>query len=194
MLDNCEHVIGAAAEMVEAALRAGPSVQIIATSREPLRVEGEWIYPVPPLYVPAADAAPNADLLLHGAVRLFVDRACAAEPHFAADDPAAALIASICRRLDGIALAIELAAARAVALGIEELAARLDGRFHVLTHGRRTALPRQQTLRATMDWSYDLLPNFEKAVLRRLAVLPRRVYHGGCWQRYRRRGYSRFRS
>ena len=142
---------------------------IIATSREPLRAEGEWVYPVPPLAVPAADAESD-DPLRYGAVRLFVERARAAEPHFAPDRAAWRCIAAICRRLDGIPLAIELAAARAAALGIEELAARLDDRFQLLTGGRRTALPRHQTLRATLDWSYELLAEPERVILRRLAV------------------------
>ncbi len=170
VVDNCEHVIAAVAEMVEAALRTGSAVQIIATSREPLRVEGEWIYPVPPLEVPAEHAEADDDPLRYGAVGLFIQRTRAAQPHFAPDRRLMTTIAAICRRLDGIPLAIELAAARAVALGIEELAARLDDRFHVLTGGRRTALPRQQTLRATLDWSYDLLPESERVVLRRLAI------------------------
>ena len=108
--------------------------------------------------------------LRYGGVRLFFERARAVEPHFAPDQRQTAMMAAICRRLDGIPLAIELAAARAAALGIEELAARLDDRFNLLTGGRRTALPRHQTLRATLDWSYELLPEPERMILRRLAV------------------------
>jgi predicted ATPase len=170
VLDNCEHVIDAAARMAEALLRANPAVHVIATSREPLKAEGEWINPVPPLAVPAGDAEDEDDPLQYGAVRLFIERARAAQRSFAPDRRLAALIAAICRRLDGIPLAIELAAARAAALGLEELAARLDDRFQLLTGGRRTALPRHQTLRATLDWSYELLAEPERAVLRRLAI------------------------
>jgi predicted ATPase/DNA-binding winged helix-turn-helix (wHTH) protein len=172
VLDNCEHVIDAAASMVEALLRANPAGSAIATSREPLRAEGEWIYRVAPLAVPAGDTQDVADALRFGAVRLFVTRAGAAEPHFAPNRRAAAVIVAICRRLDGIPLAIELAAARAAALGIDELATRLDDRFHLLTGGRRTALPRHQTLRATLDWSYQLLAEPERVILRRLAIFP----------------------
>ena len=169
VLDNCEHVIDAAVVMAEALLRANPAAHVIATSREPLKADGERIYPVPPLAVPAEE--PNGDdPLRYGAVRLFVERARAAEPRFAASPRTGAVIAAICRRLDGLPLAIELAAARAAALGIDELAARLDDRFHLLTGGRRTALPRHQTLRATLDWSFELLTEPERMVLRRLAV------------------------
>jgi predicted ATPase len=170
VLDNCEHVIDAAAIMAEALLRAGPTVHVIATSREPLKAEGEWLYPVPPLAVPAKDAGDEGDPLGYGAVRLFVDRARAAAPHFTPDLHLAAMIAGICRRLDGIPLAIELAASRAAQLGIKELASRLDNSFQLLTGGRRTALPRHQTLRATLDWSYGLLAEPERLVLCRLAV------------------------
>jgi predicted ATPase/DNA-binding winged helix-turn-helix (wHTH) protein len=167
VLDTCEHVIGAAAALAEAMLKAGSAVRIIATSREPLRVEGEWVYPVPTLAVPAEDAD---DLLRYGGVRLFVERLRAAEPHFVPDRRRAAMIAAICRRLDGIPLAMELAAARAAVLGLDEVATHLDDRFRILTGGRRTALPRHQTLRATLDWSYELLGEPERVILRRLAV------------------------
>jgi predicted ATPase/DNA-binding winged helix-turn-helix (wHTH) protein len=170
VLDTCEHVIAAAATMAEAMLGAGSAVHIIATSREPLRAGGEWVYPVQPLAVPAVDVAADDDPLRYGAVRLFIERARAAEPHFAPDRRLIAIIVAICRRLDGIPLAIELAAARAAALGIEALAARLDDRFRLLTGGRRTALPRHQALRATLDWSYELLAEPEGVVLRRLSI------------------------
>ncbi|HET6609733.1 MAG TPA: winged helix-turn-helix domain-containing protein [Rhodopila sp.] len=169
VLDNCEHVIGAAANMAEALLRAGPGVHVIATSREPLQADGERLYPVPPLTVPAEDAG-DGNALGYSAVRLFLDRARAVKPQFAPDQRHAAMIAAICRRLDGIPLAIELAAARAATLGVEELAARLDDRFRLLTGGRRTALPRHKTLRAALDWSYGLLTEPERVILRRLAV------------------------
>jgi predicted ATPase/DNA-binding winged helix-turn-helix (wHTH) protein len=170
VLDTCEHVIAAAATMVEAMLGAGSALHIIATSREPLRAGGEWVYPVQPLAVPAMDVAADDDPLQYGAVRLFIERARAAEPRFAPDRRLMAMIVAICRRLDGIPLAIELAATRAPALGIEALAARLDDRFRLLTGGRRTALPRHQALRATLDWSYELLAEPERVILRRLAV------------------------
>ena len=169
VLDTCEHVIDAAAAMAEAMLAAGSALHIIATSREPLRAGGEWVYPVQPLAVPAADVAADDDPLKYGALRLFVERARAAELRLTPDGHSR-VIAAICRRLDGIPLAIELAAARAAALGIETLAARLDDRFRLLTGGRRTALPRHQALRATLDWSHELLAEPERVILRRLAV------------------------
>jgi predicted ATPase/DNA-binding winged helix-turn-helix (wHTH) protein len=175
VLDNCEHVIDAAAMMAEALLRANPAAHVFVTSREPLKAEGEWIYSVPPLAVPAEDAEDEDDPLRYSAVRLFLDRARAADPHFATDRRVAAMIAAICRRVDGIPLAIELAAARTAALSVEELFAGLDDRFRLLTGGRRTALPRHQTLRATLDWSYELLAEPERVVLRRLAV-----FAGAC--------------
>src|SRR6202043_1273156 len=147
-----------------------PAARVIATSREPLRVEGEWVYPVPPLAVPAEGSPHGEEPLRYGAIRLFVERAHAAAPSFSSDARALAAMAGICRRLDGIPLAIELAAARAATLGIEGLAARLDDRFRLLAGGRRTALPRHQTLRATLDWSYELLTEPERVVLRRLAI------------------------
>jgi predicted ATPase/DNA-binding winged helix-turn-helix (wHTH) protein len=170
VLDNCEHVVDAAARMAEALLRANPAARVIATSREPLRADGEWVYPVPPLTVPTEGSPDSEDPLRYGAVRLFVERARAAAPSFSPDARVAAAIAGICRRLDGIPLAIELAAARAVALGIEGVAARLDDRFRLLAGGHRTAMPRHQTLRATLDWSYELLTEPERVVLRRLAI------------------------
>jgi predicted ATPase/TolB-like protein/Tfp pilus assembly protein PilF len=170
VLDNCEHVIDAAATIAEALLRAHPTIRVLATSREPLRAEGEYLHRVPPLAVPAEGIEDTEEMLQAGAVQLFVVRARAANPHFSPDCRTAAAAAAICRRLDGIPLAIELAASRGAALGIEELASRLDDRFHLLTGGHRTALPRHQTLRATLDWSYDLLLDAERAVLRRLAV------------------------
>lgn len=175
VLDTCEHVIDAAAEFAEAVLSAGSTLHIVATSREPLRAAGEWVYPVRPLAVPAIGAAAEDDSfaddpLQYGAVRLFIERARAAEAHFVSDRRSAARIGAICRRLDGIPLAIELAAARAATLGIEEVFARLDDLFGVLAGGRRTALPRHQTLRATLDWSYGLLPQSERVLLRRLAI------------------------
>ena len=170
VLDNCEHVVDAAAQMAELLLRANPAARVIATSREPLRAEGEWVYPVPPLAVPTEGSPVGYDPLRYGAVRLFVERARAAEPHFSPDERVAAAIVGICRRLDGIPLAIELAAGRAAALGIEGVAARLHDRFRLLAGGHRTAMPRHQTLRATLDWSYELLSEPERVVLPRLAI------------------------
>jgi predicted ATPase len=155
--------------MAEAALGAGSELRILATSLEALKAEGEWIYPVPPLAVPATGAGRD-DFFEYGAIRLFLERAKAADPRFAADQGLIELIAATCRRLDGLPLAIELAAAHVPALGVEGLAARLDDRFQLLTGGRRTALPRHQTLRATLDWSYELLTEPEREILRRLAV------------------------
>jgi len=170
VMDNCEHLIGAAAREAETLLRAVPGVCILATSQEPLGLDGECTYRLSPLEFPAEETAELAAALRHDAVRLFAARARAADPHFDLSERNAATVATICRRLDGIPLAIELAAARAAALGIEGLARRLDLRFHVLTGGRRTALPRHQTLRATLDWSHRLLAEPDRIVLRRLAV------------------------
>src|SRR5690242_15040837 len=170
VIDNCEHVIAAATGMAEALLRASPGVTLLATSREPLRVSGEYMYRVPSLDVPAEDNQDMDDVFRYGAVRLFVSRAHAAEPRYVAEGRVAAATAAICRRLDGIPLAIELAATRVAALGIGGVAARLDDRFRLLTGGSRMALARHQTLRATLDWSYDLLAEAERVVLRRLGV------------------------
>lgn len=170
VLDNCEHLIGAAAREAETLLRAVPGLRILATSQEPLGLDGECTYRLSPLEFPAEETAELAAALRHDAIRLFVARARAADPHFQLSERNVATVATICRRLDGIPLAIELAAARAAALGIEGLSRRLDLRFHVLTGGRRTALPRHQTLRATLDWSHRLLSEPDRIVLRRLAV------------------------
>jgi predicted ATPase/DNA-binding winged helix-turn-helix (wHTH) protein len=170
VLDNCELVIDAAASMAEVLLRANPTAQVMATSREPLRAEDEYLFRVPPLAAPPEGTEDIEDLLKYGAVRLFVARVRAAEPHFVPDQRIAADIAAICRQLDGIALAVELAAARAAALGVRGVAAHLDDRFHLLIGGRRTALPRHQTLRSTLDWSYDLLPERERVVFRRVSI------------------------
>jgi predicted ATPase/DNA-binding winged helix-turn-helix (wHTH) protein len=169
VIDNCEHVIEAAAAMAETLLRAAPGASLVATSREPLRVSGEYVYRVPPLDLPAEDNQDMEDVLRYGAVRLFVSRARAAEPRYVAEGPVAAATVAICRRLDGIPLAIELAATRIVGFGVDGVAARLDDRFRLLTGGRRT-LARHQTMRATLDWSYELLSESERVVLRRLGV------------------------
>jgi predicted ATPase/DNA-binding SARP family transcriptional activator len=162
VLDNCEHVITAAAEVADELLRRCPGVRLVATSREGLRVGGEHIWPVPPL---AGDDA----------VDLFVDRAVAAGAQLDASDEVQAMVRDICVRLDGLPLAIELAAARTRAFPVQQLASRLHDRFRLLTGGARTALPRQQTLRAVVDWSYELLFDDEQRVFERLSVFP-----GGC--------------
>jgi predicted ATPase/class 3 adenylate cyclase len=170
LLDNCEHVIEAAAAMVEALLAVAPKVRVLVSSQEPLGIAGEHIFRLPSLSVPKQAQLRAEEALREGAVQLFVDRAKAVDRRFALDDRNASTVAAICRRLDGIALAIEMAAARAPMLGVDKLAQKLDERFRVLTGGRRTALPRQQTLRATLDWSYGLLSERERTVLRRLAI------------------------
>ena len=170
VLDSCEHVIGAAAALAEALLRAAPHASILATSREPLRAEGG----LAPLELPPQDRPypTAAEALGYSAVALFNERAAARMDGFVLDDTAVPAALEICRRLDGVPLAIELAAARVDTFGVAELAARLDDRFGILTSGRRTALPRHRTLRATIDWSYDLLPETERLLLHRLAVFP----------------------
>ncbi len=171
VLDNCEHLVVACAALTAALLRACPDVRVLATSREGLEVAGEQLYQVSPLSVPDPDHLPPLDRLAQfEAVRLFVERARARRPDFALDARNAAAVAAICRHLDGIPLALELAAARVGALPVEGIATRLDDRFRLLTGGPRTALPRQRTLRAALDWSYDLLSEPERALLRRLAV------------------------
>ena len=170
ILDTCEHLIAGAAELADAALRAGASVRLLATSREPLQVEGEWIFPVPPLGVPPDDAETADELLRYGAVELFVQRARAVNPLLSLDPRAMSGVAAVCRRLDGIPLAIEMAAAHTSTLRPDEIAARLDDRFQLLIGRRRMALPRHQTLRATLDWSYELLTSSERTILRRLAI------------------------
>src|SRR3984893_18409537 len=171
VLDSCEHVIGAAAAIAEAILKAAPHVSILATSREPLRAEGEWLHRLPSLELPPrSDNLTPDEALQYSAVQLFNERALAIMDGFALDDDAIASVREICHRLDGVPLALELAAARVDVFGVKGLAARLDDRFTVLTSGRRTALPRHQTLRAAMDWSYELLPEAEQIILRRVAV------------------------
>ena len=169
LLDNCEHVVDAAAALAETAMRRCPGLTILATGREPLRIDGEAVYRVPTLDVPPAQAAANS-IPQHGAVQLFTARmrAQGADPPLGADNLQA--IAAICRHLDGIPLAIELAAARAASLGVAYVATVLDDRLGLLVGGRRTALPRQQTLRATLEWSHDLLTAAEQITLRRIAT------------------------
>jgi predicted ATPase/class 3 adenylate cyclase len=171
ILDNCEHLLQACAELARAMLRAGAEAKILASSREPLHVAGEAIFPVPPLPVPGPNRAWTRNAVeQYDAVRMFAERALAAQSTFSLTDANATSIATICQRLDGIPLALELAAARVRAMSAEQIAARLSDRFRLLTGGDRTALPRQQTLRALIDWSYDLLTDAERQLLRRLTV------------------------
>ncbi|MBF6469820.1 winged helix-turn-helix domain-containing protein [Nocardia beijingensis] len=174
VLDNCEHVVDRAADLAEVLLGAAPRLRILATSREPLRLPGEDVVALQPLDVPARDAAPD-EIARAGAVRLFVTRARAGDRDFTLDADTAAPVATLCRRLDGIPLALELAATRVRALGVHEIVARLDDRFKLLATGHRGVPPRQQTLAAMIDWSWGLLDSTEQAVLRRLAV-----HTGGC--------------
>jgi predicted ATPase len=173
ILDNCEHLIAAVAELAETLLQSCPDIKLMVTSREPLGIAGETTYRVPSLRLPPEDLpAPGLAhaVAQYEAVRLFVDRAATIRPDFAITDANAGAVAQICRQLDGVPLALELAAARVRALGVEQIAERLDDRFRLLTGGSRTALPRQQTLRALIDWSWDLLSAEEKLLFRRLAV------------------------
>lgn len=170
VLDNCEHLIDACAQLSEHLLTHCPDVCLLASSREALGIEGETSLRVPSLSLPDTNRPSSETLQQSEAVRLFVERATAALPGFALTDANAPAIAQVCHRLDGIALAIELAAARVKVLKVEQIATRLDDAFRLLTGGSRTALPRQQTLRATIDWSYSLLSDAERVLLRRLAV------------------------
>ena len=171
VIDNCEHLVAAAADALDAILRGCPNVKALATSREGLNVSGEHVYRMPSLSVPPPQASLTAaQASTYGAVTLFAERAHAADGRFALTDENASVVAEVCRRLDGIALAIELAAPRVKVLAVEQLSRRLDERFRILTGGSRNALPRQQTMRALIDWSYDLLSDREKVVFRRAGV------------------------
>jgi len=178
VLDNCEHLIEACAQLADKLLRVAPNLHIIATSREALHITGERVYQVPSLPVPHASRSQQmavSDLVQYESVRLFIDRAVSVKSNVALTDANAPAVAQICDRLEGIPLAIELAAARVNVLPVEQIAARLDDRFRLLTGGSRIALPRQQTLRALIDWSYDLLSPAEQALFGRLSV-----FRGGC--------------
>jgi predicted ATPase len=171
LLDNCEHLIQACAELAETLLRACPQLSILATSREGLSITGESAYPVPPLSLPEASPHDSLDAVHRSeAARLFVERASAARPDFALTSDNAPAVTEICRQLDGIPLAIELAAARVKVLRVEQIAARLNDRFRLLTSGSRTAEHRHQTLQGLIDWSYDLLSEPERILLRRLSI------------------------
>ncbi len=171
ILDNCEHVIEACAQWADTLLRAASHLKILASSREALGVTGEITYPVPPLSFPKIEMQADIETLTqYESVRLFVERARAVQPSFAVTEANAAALAQICQRLDGIPLALELAAARVRGLTVEQIAARLDDRFRLLTSTSRTVLPRQQTLRAAIDWSYSLLSDTERVLFQQLSV------------------------
>lgn len=170
VLDNCEHVIDGAAATAEYVLTQVPDVRVLCTSREALRIEGEWVQPLEALALPAESTATAAQALLSPAVRLFVERARTASGGFELTDAEALRVCNLCRSLDGIPLAIELAAAATGAIGLHGLVDKLGEKLSVLVHGRRTAAPRQQTLRATLDWSYHLLSAGEQSMLLALSV------------------------
>jgi predicted ATPase/transcriptional regulator with XRE-family HTH domain len=178
ILDNCEHIVGEAAAFAQALLRGCPRLRILATSREPLRIAGEQAYRLPSLPVPAADGESGlsaSEAERYGAVALFAQRARAHDRAFELDNDNAPVIAEICRRLDGIPLALELAAAQVKTLTLPVLATKLDGRFRLLAGGERTAMPRHQTMRALFDWSYALLRPPEQRLFERLSI-----FAGGC--------------
>jgi predicted ATPase len=176
VIDNCEHLIAEAAGAIDAILKSCPNVHVIATSREPLDIEDERMYPLPSLAVPSIGMELTPDVAQEcDSVALFLQRAVAARPDFALTDESAPIVGEICRRLDGIALAIELAAARIDVLSVREIRDRLGERLRILTDGRRTAAPRQQTMRAAIDWSYELLSDVDRTIFRRVAV-----FDGGC--------------
>ena len=170
LLDNCEHVIDAAAKLCGLLVRDCPRLRILATSREPLGLDGEHVYRVPSLSLPPVEAEAVDEIAASDAARLFVDRAQAHDAGFGLDEDTAPLVASVCRRLDGIPLALELAAARLSSMSIQQVSQRLDQRFRLLTGGSRNAMPRQQTLQAAVDWSFGLLHEPERETLRRLSV------------------------
>ena len=172
VLDNCEHLIDAVATLVETVTRLCPRVTVLATSREVMRIQGESVYRVPALEVPGHGQEAPDGILGHSAVELFVTRARALDEGFSSQPEDLRSIAEICRHLDGIPLAIEFAAARAAFVGTEQVATGLRDRFALLTSGRRTAIPRHRTLRAALDWSYQLLSPEEQRLLRNLAVFP----------------------
>jgi predicted ATPase/DNA-binding CsgD family transcriptional regulator len=170
VLDNCEHLLDATARLVDDVLRAAPGVRMVATSREPLSVAGEHVLPVPPLDLPSPHAEPLTVTGLNDAVRLFVERAAAATGRFELTEANRAAVVEVCRRLDGLPLAIELAAVRTRALSPDQIRDRLSDRFALLTGGNRTALPRHQTLHTALEWSYHLLTPAEQTMLMRLCV------------------------
>lgn len=175
VLDNCEHLLAACADLAEVLLQSGPGVSVLATSREALRVPGETTYPVPPLATPPADDSGGREIGAFDAMRLFADRAALASRGFVLSDSNSGIVAAICRQLDGLPLAIELAAACVRSLTPEDIAARLEDRFRLLRDGSRTSPPRHQTLHAAIDWSYQLLTDDERTLFNRLSV-----FAGGC--------------
>ena len=171
VLDSCEHVVNAAAVLVEVVLKAGPGVRVLATSREPLRAEGEYVKRLAPLGMPSvSENLTAAEALAFPCVELFAERASMSYDEFELTDADVPAVAAICMKLDGLPLAIELAAGRIGLFGVRELAKRLDDRFNSLGQGRRTALRRHRTLRATLDWSYGILPEEERSILQRIAI------------------------
>src|SRR6202011_2594685 len=171
VVDNCEHLLGAAAQLVTEVMKAAPGVRVVATSREPLSVPGEHVIPVPPLELPSPRAdQPLGQLRQNEAVMLFTDRAAAAAGKFELTVSNQTAVVDLCRRLDGLPLAIELAAVRTRVLTTEQILERLNNRFQLLTGGSRAALPRHQTLQTTIDWSHDLLSGDERTLVRRLCV------------------------
>jgi len=175
VVDNCEHLLGAAAHLVSEVIRVAPGVRVISTSREPLSVSGEHVVPVPPLELPSAHATePLNQLRQNEAVMLFVERAEAASGNFELTAANQSVVADLCRRLDGLPLAIELAAVRTRVLTVEQILDRLSDRFGLLIGGGRAALPRHQTLQTAIDWSHDLLTSAERTLLRRLCVFAAR--------------------
>jgi predicted ATPase len=175
VLDTCEHVVETVAPLAEELLRTMPGISILATSREPLRIDGERVHRLAPLPLPPASAAlSTVEAMRFPAIQLFVERATASQDGFRLSDRDGPVVAEICRRLDGLPLAIELAAGRVHALGLANLQVVLDDRFSFTGGGRRTALPRHRTLAAALDWSYDILPEAERAGLGRIAGFPAR--------------------
>src|SRR5213595_1719488 len=175
VLDNCEHLLDAASLLVAEVTRAAPGVRVIATSREPLSVPGEHVLPVPPLELPSPNATePLNRLRQNEAVRLFVERSEAASGSFELTQANQSAVVDVCRRLDGLPLAIELAAVRTRVLTVQQILGRLTDRFALLTGGGRAALPRHQTLETAIDWSHELLTDEERTLLRRLCVFTAR--------------------
>jgi predicted ATPase/DNA-binding winged helix-turn-helix (wHTH) protein len=171
VLDSCEHVVAQAAALAEQILAGAPGIHILATSREPLRAEGERVHRLPPLEIPTDPTGLSAsDALAYSSVQLFVERAAASVDGFQIGNEEAPIVAEICRKLGGVALAIELAAARVDAFGVRQLAVLLDDRFRILNQGRRTAQPRHRSLDAALDWSYEFLPETERVILQQLSI------------------------
>ena len=171
LVDNCEHLLEAAALLVTDVLGSAPGVRVVATSREPLSVTGEHVLPIPPLDLPRGQGDETLDQLrLNESVELFTERAAAASGRFELTASNRMAVVDLCRRLDGLPLAIELAAVRTRVLSVEQIDDRLSDRFGLLTGGSRAALPRHQTLRTTIEWSHDLLGPDERTLLRRLSV------------------------